>query len=630
MKVLPSPLVFSLTMTLFASSSMNLVSYWSSRGYQLVRPLGSRQEDRDSPSGMPRDRQTFLAIHQPSQRPVVIKSFQFSQANGSWGNLEAIQQEVAVLRSLQHPGIPRYLESFSTPQGFCLIQEYKKAPTLAVPRTFSPTEIKQIAISLLEILVYLQTRIPSVIHRDIKPENILVDEKLNVFLVDFGLAKFGAGDLTVSSVAKGTLGFIAPEQLFHHQLLPASDLYSLGVTIVCLITGTPTGRLPELIDENYQLNFQHLVPQFSLRWLEWLKQMVEHRVRDRFQTASEALESLKPLDIFRTPEVSFHPPRIELEAHKLGQTLSHTFLVQNPIPETLLQGRWEIAPHPQDPPHSPDKHHWIKLAHREFSDNHHLCHLQINTRHLMADRTYDRELILHSNATKAQQIIPLQIKTAPLPLAPQKFPYFALGLLVLLASLATWMESLAWQAFIQSYGLVGVLMAVFVIALVAGFGVLAALGSSMTTHSLSPFLTRIKNRLTLQSLEVGIACLIAGLVAVGVTHLGAEFRAFQGAIVSFSAIDFFVFLTAFRAENLTETCLKRGFKFPLALGVSALAISLGICVGLGSQLSFLNPFVLAIGGSSSVMLGGLLLYPPLERSRLIANYRKVQQHLIQP
>ncbi len=67
---------------------------------------------------------------------------------------------------MNHPPTP------DTKAGLCMVQEYKEAQSLAVPRSFAPSEIKQIATSVLEILVYLQSRIPSVIHRDIKPENI--------------------------------------------------------------------------------------------------------------------------------------------------------------------------------------------------------------------------------------------------------------------------------------------------------------------------------------------------------------------------------------------------------------------------------------------------------------------------
>ena len=74
------------------------------------------------------------------------------------------------------------------------MQEYKNAPSLAERHSFIPEQVKQIAESVLEILVYLQNRVPSVIHRNIKPENILVDEQFNAYLIDFGFARIRVGN----------------------------------------------------------------------------------------------------------------------------------------------------------------------------------------------------------------------------------------------------------------------------------------------------------------------------------------------------------------------------------------------------------------------------------------------------
>ena len=92
-----------------------------------------------------------------TQKLVVIKQFQFAQLGASWEEYEAYEQEIKVLQNLDFPGIPRYLDSFQTDSGFCMVQEYKNAES-AVARTFSPPDIKQIAIATLEILVDLQLR----------------------------------------------------------------------------------------------------------------------------------------------------------------------------------------------------------------------------------------------------------------------------------------------------------------------------------------------------------------------------------------------------------------------------------------------------------------------------------------
>ncbi len=262
---------------------------FSSLGYQVESELGHNHTG---------GRVTYLATDIKTQQPVVIKQFQFAQSSASWASYEAYEREIQVLRSLNYPHIPRYLNSFETPTGFCLVQEYKPAQSLA-NRCFQPEEIKLIAIALLNILAYLQSQTPPVIHRDIKPENILVDDLLQVYLVDFGFARIGSGEIAVSSVVKGTLGFMPPEQLFNRELTQASDLYSLGATLICLLTGIKSTDIGNLIDANYRFNFRKLLPNLHPQFINWLQKMVEPNFKERYANASAALEALKPISVYR-------------------------------------------------------------------------------------------------------------------------------------------------------------------------------------------------------------------------------------------------------------------------------------------------------------------------------------------
>lgn len=259
-------------------------------GYQVKRELGHNRAG---------GRVTYLATEINSKNSVVIKQFQFASPGANWSEYEASDRELQVLRQLDHPNIPRYLDSFQTGSGFCLVQEYKKAPSLAEKNDWSPQQIKQIAISVLEILKYLQSQIPPVIHRDLKPENILVDEQMKVTLVDFGFARVGAGEVAVSSVVKGTLGFMPPEQMFNRELTVASDLYSLGTTLICLLTKTPSTEVGSLMDEMGRINFKSRVSHLSDRFINWLQKMVEPNYQNRFPSAEVALNALISIEVLR-------------------------------------------------------------------------------------------------------------------------------------------------------------------------------------------------------------------------------------------------------------------------------------------------------------------------------------------
>ena len=263
---------------------------FSELGYEVIRELGHNQEA---------GRITYLANALYSDQQVVIKQFRFASEDVDWSGLKAYEREIEVLQQLEHPRIPCYLDSFETSENFCLVLEYKKAPSLVEKHSFNPEEIKQIAVSVLEILDYLQTRSFAIIHRDIKPENILVDEQLNAYLVDFGLAKIRGEEVAVSSFAAGTPGFMPPEEERCDFLTEASDLYSLGATLICLLTDTRSVNIGKLINDR-RFDFQQLVPQLSPRFVDWLTKMVEPKLKHRHNSASLALETLKPIRVVGT------------------------------------------------------------------------------------------------------------------------------------------------------------------------------------------------------------------------------------------------------------------------------------------------------------------------------------------
>lgn len=263
---------------------------FSQYNYQIKQVLGKNTTG---------ERVTYLASHLGNKKTVVIKQYQFAKI-GHESIYRAHQGEIRILRSLNLATIPRYLDSFETPNGFCLVQEYKQAKSLGQVEDLSPEEIKQVALNILEILIYLQQQNPPVIHGDIKPDNILIERDLGlkVYLIDFGFARMGSADLGMSSNIRGTVGFMPPEEMFNHQLTTASDLYSVGATLVCLLTGTSSQNINQLIaSHSYQLHYQNLLLHLHPRFRAWLGKMTASKPSDRFANAESAYQALEPLSV---------------------------------------------------------------------------------------------------------------------------------------------------------------------------------------------------------------------------------------------------------------------------------------------------------------------------------------------
>jgi uncharacterized protein YjbI with pentapeptide repeats len=88
-----------------------------------------------------------------------------------------------------------------------------------------------------------------------------------------------------------------PEQLFNRQLTKASDLYSLGVTLVCLLTRTKSTAVGNFIDEAYRIDFKVLASKLNPQFIVWLEKMTEPNFRHRYPNAAIALSALIPINV---------------------------------------------------------------------------------------------------------------------------------------------------------------------------------------------------------------------------------------------------------------------------------------------------------------------------------------------
>ncbi|MDZ8053957.1 MAG: protein kinase domain-containing protein [Aulosira sp. ZfuVER01] len=249
---------------------------------------------------------TFLAIDEkylsPSQsfeystsNLCVIKQFLPQSQTGYYNQkaLELFQQESLRLAELgKYSQIPQLLDTFEEKGKQYLVQEWVDGQNLeqelAEAGAFNEVDIRQLLDELLPLLQFIHAH--QVIHRDIKPANIIRRRKdRKLFLVDFGSAKYNwqSGE---SGTMIGSAEYAAPEQV-RGKAVFASDLYSLGVTCLHLLTQMSPFDLYDC-SENVWIWRSHLVEPISPSLEKILCKLVQPATKLRYHFAAEALIDL--------------------------------------------------------------------------------------------------------------------------------------------------------------------------------------------------------------------------------------------------------------------------------------------------------------------------------------------------
>ncbi|MBF2085070.1 serine/threonine-protein kinase [Thermoleptolyngbya sp. C42_A2020_037] len=246
---------------------------------------------------------TFLAIderkrsaqHSASSRHCVIKQFFPLQRGDSRRAAELFRQEAERLRRLgQHPQIPRLLANLEDEDGQYLVQEYIPGKNLEVllheQKVFHEGQILDLLKSLLPVLAFIHSQ--RVIHRDVKPENIIQRQgDRELVLVDFGASKY----VTQTALGKtgtmiGSAGYAAPEQVMGRAEF-ASDLYSLGVTCIHLLTGMHPFDLYSPMQDAWIWR-QYLPEPIGDRLTRVLNKLLQRPISSRYKTAAAVLKDL--------------------------------------------------------------------------------------------------------------------------------------------------------------------------------------------------------------------------------------------------------------------------------------------------------------------------------------------------
>ena len=239
---------------------------------------------------------------------------------------ELFQREAAILYQIQHPQIPQFRATFEQDRRLFLVQDYVVGQTYKTllddrqrhGQTFSEAEILQLLRQMLPVLAHIHTK--GIVHRDISPDNIILRDDNKPVLIDFGVVKELATRFQSANnpqpTTVGKLGYAPSEQIQTGRAYPSSDLYSLAVTAVVLLTGKEP---QELFDDSILVwNWQQWV-KVSPGLAQVLNRMLSYKPSDRYQSVAEVAKTLQAIEHYTTKasnQVSQtsnqHSPAIEL------------------------------------------------------------------------------------------------------------------------------------------------------------------------------------------------------------------------------------------------------------------------------------------------------------------------------
>ncbi len=252
---------------------------------------------------------TFLAQDEgkPSKPKCVIKQFIYDDPATLREAQRLFEQEAVRLDDLgKHPQIPELFAHCEWEGRQYLVQEFIDGENLLQELNgsgrFSEAKIKDLLLDLLPVLQFIHAG--QVIHRDIKPENIIrrrSDGRL--VLVDFGAAKMASqAVLQKTGTTIGSAGYAAPEQAFGKAIF-ASDIYSLGVSCLHLITDVDPLTMYDPVEGFVWRDF--LQNRKVGNWLDdILDKMTQPNVKHRYQSVSEILQMLQPSLLSAHPQAS--------------------------------------------------------------------------------------------------------------------------------------------------------------------------------------------------------------------------------------------------------------------------------------------------------------------------------------
>lgn len=237
-------------------------------------------------------------------RPVALKTIRLDFAVDP-SEVEELKvrlvREAKAAGKLSHPNIVTIYDVGHQGEFQYIAMEYLKGHTLEKlikkGMEWNYKILANIIIQICDALDYAHSK--GIVHRDIKPANIMVLEDFKIKVMDFGIARFDANNMTQTGVAMGTPNYISPEQLQGKQASARSDIFSVGVVLYELLTGekpfrgeTITALIYNILNTNPPgpSTLNPKVPPFFDRVLE---RAMAKNSEERYQTARDMSFTLR-------------------------------------------------------------------------------------------------------------------------------------------------------------------------------------------------------------------------------------------------------------------------------------------------------------------------------------------------
>jgi hypothetical protein len=315
--------------------------------YQIVAPLGE--------GGMA----AVYKAYQPSTERLVALKILPRHFGQDPQFVARFEQEAKILANLQHPHILPVFD-YGQAEGYAyIVMPFLQSGTLAGlmrGRPLALAQIRRIIAQVGDALDYAHSR--GLIHRDVKPSNVLLDERDNCLLSDFGIAKMveSSAHLTATGGFIGTPAYMSPEQGLGHKIDHRSDIYALGIILYEMATGrvpyraeTPMATVVKHINDPLPIPRQ-VNPDLPEALERIMLRALAKQPEDRYGTAGDMVQAIRAT-IPESPEemttaVAVAPattPDLGRQTPGPETPPSGTMTVATPRPGQSSRFRWWLA-----------------------------------------------------------------------------------------------------------------------------------------------------------------------------------------------------------------------------------------------------------------------------------------------